>query len=126
MQKGQIVHRLWRMRECAEGTAHTGGEWDEAERAFLSMGKFGYDCTPDAVTFTALISAYEKGGQWLRALGAYEQARGAGGAPRALYTLWGCWLAGTLQTCTRSPVLLCPSTGSGVLVPGVWELLRQP
>ncbi len=63
-----------------EESAHAGGEWDEAERAFLSMGKFGYDCTPDAVTFTALISAYEKGGQWLRALGAYEQARTAGAA----------------------------------------------
>ncbi len=32
-------------------------------------------CTPDVVTFTALISSYEKGGQWRRALGAYEQMR---------------------------------------------------
>ena len=32
-------------------------------------------CTPDVVTFTALISAYEKGGQWRRALAAYELMR---------------------------------------------------
>lgn len=30
-------------------------------------------CTPDVVTYTALISAYERGGQWRRALQAYEQ-----------------------------------------------------
>lgn len=30
---------------------------------------------PDVVTFTALISAYEKGGQWRRALAAYELMR---------------------------------------------------
>jgi pentatricopeptide repeat domain-containing protein 1 len=32
-------------------------------------------CIPDVVTFTALISAYEKGGQWRRALAAYELMR---------------------------------------------------
>lgn len=32
-------------------------------------------CTPDVVTFTALISAYEKGGQWRRALAAYDMMR---------------------------------------------------
>ena len=41
-----------------------------------------YHCVPDAVTFTALISAYEKGVQdfcapsmWQRALHAYEHVR---------------------------------------------------
>lgn len=32
-------------------------------------------CVPDVVTFTALISAYEKGGQWRRALAAYDLMR---------------------------------------------------
>ena len=26
------------------------------------------NCKPDFITFTALVSAYEKGGQWMRAL----------------------------------------------------------
>jgi pentatricopeptide repeat domain-containing protein 1 len=30
-------------------------------------------CTPDVVTYTALISAYERGGQWQRALAAFQQ-----------------------------------------------------
>lgn len=30
-------------------------------------------CQPDVVTFTALISAYERGGQWLLALEAFEE-----------------------------------------------------
>jgi pentatricopeptide repeat protein len=30
-------------------------------------------CTPDVVTYTALISAYERGGQWQRALQAFQQ-----------------------------------------------------
>ncbi len=32
-------------------------------------------CTPDVVTYTALISSFEKGGQWRRALAAYNQMR---------------------------------------------------
>ena len=35
----------------------------------------GQGCIPDVVTYTALISAYEKGGQWRRALGAFDQMR---------------------------------------------------
>jgi pentatricopeptide repeat domain-containing protein 1 len=30
-------------------------------------------CQPDVVTYTALISAYERGGQWLLALEAFEE-----------------------------------------------------
>ena len=29
-------------------------------------------CKPDGITFSALIAAYEKGGQWVRALKAHE------------------------------------------------------
>ena len=32
-------------------------------------------CSPDVVTYTALISAFEKGGQWRLALSAYERMR---------------------------------------------------
>jgi pentatricopeptide repeat domain-containing protein 1 len=32
-------------------------------------------CKPDFITFTALVSAYEKGGQWMRALQARRPPR---------------------------------------------------
>ncbi len=40
--------------------------------------------TPDVVTYTAVISAYEKGGQWRLALSAYEQMRERGCRPDAI------------------------------------------
>lgn len=33
----------------------------------------GQGCTPDGITYSALITAFERGGQWRRALGAYAQ-----------------------------------------------------
>lgn len=39
---------------------------------------------PDVVTYTAVISAHEKGGQWRRALGAYENMRARGCRPDAI------------------------------------------
>jgi pentatricopeptide repeat protein len=50
-----------------------GAQWEKASEVFEQMQTQG--CTPDVVTFTALISSFEKGGQWRRALGAYEQMR---------------------------------------------------
>ena len=59
-----------------------GGVWQRAEHEFCQM--VHYHCVPDAVTFTALISAYEKGAQeprkpypsmWQLALHAYEHVR---------------------------------------------------
>lgn len=35
----------------------------------------GQGCAPDVVTYTALISSFEKGGQWRLALEAYERMR---------------------------------------------------
>ena len=40
--------------------------------------------TPDVVTYTAIISAYEKGGQWRLALSGYEQMRERGCRPDAI------------------------------------------
>jgi pentatricopeptide repeat protein len=48
----------------------TGGQWEKAAELFDAMGPAG--CKPDAITFSALISAYEAGGQWRRALKAFE------------------------------------------------------
>jgi pentatricopeptide repeat protein len=38
-------------------------------------------CRPDVVTYTALIGAYERGGEWLRALETFRLVRGQLGAP---------------------------------------------
>lgn len=56
------------------------------------MSSKGY--RPDVVTFTALISAYERGGQWRLALGAFNAMQGARCEPDAIVynaivdTLW--------------------------------------
>lgn len=51
-----------------------GGELETVKKLFDKMmgdPNYGPECTPDAVTYTALISAYEKDGQWRQALEAY-------------------------------------------------------
>jgi pentatricopeptide repeat domain-containing protein 1 len=40
-----------------------------------------HNCRPDTVTYSALIGALEKGGQWLRAVKAFEQMQGQGCRP---------------------------------------------
>lgn len=44
----------------------------------------GIGCQPDVVSFTALISAYERGGQWLLALEAFEEMVARGCRPDAI------------------------------------------
>ena len=46
--------------------ARAGGQWEMAGEIFEQMQ--AANCKPDFITFTALVSAYEKGGQWMRAL----------------------------------------------------------
>lgn len=47
---------------------HTAGaQWEKAQEVFEQMTAGG-GCRPDVVTYTALISALEKGGQWRLAL----------------------------------------------------------
>lgn len=41
-------------------------------------------CTPDVVTYTALISALERGGQWLLALETFQQMVASGCKPDAI------------------------------------------
>ena len=43
-----------------------GGQWEKARDLFELMQQQG--CTPDVVTYTALISAFERGGKWQLAL----------------------------------------------------------
>jgi pentatricopeptide repeat domain-containing protein 1 len=43
-----------------------GAQWAKAAEVFEQMQSSG--CKPDVVTYTALVSAYERGGQWMKAL----------------------------------------------------------
>lgn len=40
-------------------------------------------CKPDSITYCGLITAYERGGQWRRALKAFEQMQSQGCHPDA-------------------------------------------
>jgi pentatricopeptide repeat domain-containing protein 1 len=73
-----------RARTLAPAPPRQGAQWEHAADIFSRMQRSG--CRPDVVTYTALIGAYERGGEWLRALEAFRLVRGArpgaGGAPR--------------------------------------------
>ncbi len=43
-----------------------GAQWEKAQELFELMQQ--QHCTPDVVTYTALISAFERGGKWHLAL----------------------------------------------------------
>ena len=53
----------------------TGGQWEKARDLFELMQQQG--CTPDVVTYTALISAFERGGKWQLALQVRAQCQWA-------------------------------------------------
>ena len=42
------------------------GQWETAAQVVQGMSEGG--CRPDSVTYTCLIAAYERGGQWAQAL----------------------------------------------------------
>jgi pentatricopeptide repeat protein len=55
--------------------------WAKAAEVFDSM--VGSGVRPDAVTFSVLVAAYERGGQWRRCLQAFEQMQQQGFRPDA-------------------------------------------
>ncbi len=62
---GVILHISFRIKvHCVNGNA--GAQWEKARELFELMQQQG--CMPDVVTYTALISAYERGGKWQLAL----------------------------------------------------------
>ena len=70
-------------------------------------------CTPDVVTYTALITAFDRGGQWHLALQAFEQMCAQGCKPDAIVynaiidTLWEtgvCWAQRTALRLFRTAV----------------------
>jgi pentatricopeptide repeat domain-containing protein 1 len=59
-----------------------GGLWEKAQSVFDQMQSSG--CAPDVVTYTSLISAYERGGQWHLALQAFQRMLAQGCRPDAI------------------------------------------
>lgn len=70
-----------------------GAQWQKASQVFEQM--HGQGCNPDVVTYTALISAFEKGGQWRLALEVRRclatHAAGCPKPPCPPYPLPPCW-----------------------------------
>jgi pentatricopeptide repeat domain-containing protein 1 len=64
-----IIMALWKplVAECAAA----GGQADKACEVFEQMKYTG--CRPDVVTYSALISAYNRSGQWHSAVRTFEQ-----------------------------------------------------
>jgi len=72
-------------RSPTQNPTTTGGHWEDAERCFQQMLSQG--CSPDGITYSALITAFERGGQWRRALSAYAQMSSQVGR-RGLLLAW--------------------------------------
>jgi pentatricopeptide repeat protein len=60
----------------------TGNQWQRAEQLFKDMQVAG--CTPDVVTYTALISALERSGRWLRAYQVFQDMTARGCKPDSI------------------------------------------
>jgi pentatricopeptide repeat domain-containing protein 1 len=74
-------------------------------------------CAPDVVTYTALISALERGGQWQLALDAFNQMVQRGCRPDAIVfnaIIDALWQTGVVWAQVRWPTLrwLCDAHGS--------------
>lgn len=74
---GGFIGSVLTHRFCLLLTVPAGAQWEKAGEVFEAMQAQG--CRPDVVTYTALIQAYERGGQWRRAL-AVSAAFGLSGA----------------------------------------------
>ncbi len=63
-----MVKKISRREVCKVhcGYGYAGAQWEKARELFELMQQQG--CMPDVVTYTALISAYERGGKWQLAL----------------------------------------------------------
>jgi pentatricopeptide repeat domain-containing protein 1 len=59
-----------------------GAQWEQAQQVFAQMQSNG--CTPDVVTYTALISALDRGGQWQLAYQAFQAMISRGCLPDAI------------------------------------------
>ena len=73
-------------------------------------------CAPDAITYSALVTAFERGGQWRRALGAYAQMAAQGCHPDAtIYNalLGACWSSGVAAAQMRASLVWSAANRSG-------------
>jgi pentatricopeptide repeat domain-containing protein 1 len=87
---------------------HSGAQWEKARELFELMQQQG--CTPDVVTYTALISAFERGGKWHLALHVSTQLM-----PSALRLVLNCSVVRTQAPTSRLFCLAIPTAAECVL-----------
>ena len=98
--RAHVEARIWPRRDqdlCPRAPA--GAHWEDAERCFQQMLAQG--CTPDGITYSALITAFERGGQWRRALSAYAQMTAQVGTTAAWSIVLGCVATCPQAACAR-------------------------
>lgn len=99
---------------CCDGCCCSGGHWEKASECFQQMLSQG--CAPDAITYSALITALERGGQWRRALQAFTQMTSHGCHPDSVVyntLLEVCWRSGVLPAQMRAAQLWTLANRSG-------------
>lgn len=99
-----------------------GGHWEKAKECFNQMISQG--CRPDGITFSALITAYQRGNQWREALQAFSHMPSSGCHPDSVVynaLLEVCWGSGVLQVQMRATQIWSLANRSGHFrwVPGL-------
>jgi pentatricopeptide repeat protein len=92
----------------------TGGHWEKAKECFNQM--LAQNCRPDGITFSALITAYQRGNQWREALQAFSHMPSNGCHPDSVVynaLLEVCWGSGVLPVQMRATQIWSLANRSG-------------
>lgn len=98
----------------APGTPPAGGHWEKAKECFNQM--IAQNCRPDGITFSALITAYQRGNQWREALQAFSHMPSNGCHPDSVVynaLLEVCWSSGVLPMQMRATQIWSLANRSG-------------
>jgi pentatricopeptide repeat domain-containing protein 1 len=91
-----------------------GGHWEKAKECFNQMLQQG--CRPDGITFSALITAYQRGNQWREALTAFSHMPSSNCHPDSVVynaLLDVCWNGGVLHMQMRATQIWSLANRSG-------------
>ncbi|KAF6259499.1 hypothetical protein COO60DRAFT_1700790 [Scenedesmus sp. NREL 46B-D3] len=90
------------------------GHWEKAKECFNQM--LAQNCRPDGITFSALITAYQRGEQWREALQAFSHMPANGCHPDSVVynaLLEVCWGSGVLPVQMRATQIWSLANRSG-------------
>lgn len=94
--------------------ACAGGHWEKAKECFSQM--LAQNCRPDGITFSALITAYQRGSQWREALQAFSHMPANGCHPDSVVynaLLEVAWGSGVLPVQMRASQIWSLANRSG-------------